>query len=170
MSDRRGRWWLRAGWWFLAALLLGGCSGEPDTGPGKVRWDRETCVRCQMAVSDPKFSAQVRVHPGKGSKLYKFDDIGCAIIWLDEQGLASDPDIEIWVNDYQTGDWIDARRAWYVPGQITPMGYGLGATPEKRPGALDFAAARRHVYEVESTYHLHRGDPHPHPQPGDENR
>ncbi len=160
---------LLAGWLLLAAagLLLAACSGEPDRGPGKVRWDRETCVRCNMAVSDPHYSAQVRVHPGPGSRLYKFDDIGCAVIWLDEQKLADDPDVEIWVNDYRTGEWIDARSAWYVPGKVTPMGYGLGATREKEPGAMDFAAARRHIYRVEETFHQHRGGDHTHPQRGE---
>ncbi len=149
-------------------LLLGGCSGEPDTGPGKVRWDRDTCVRCNMVLSDPMYSAQVRVHPGEKSRLYKFDDIGCAVIWLDEQKLADDPDVEIWVNDYRTGDWIDARKAWYVPGKVTPMGYGLGATAQKEPGAMDFQAARKHIYEVEETFHLHRGEEHAHPAAGEE--
>ncbi len=165
-SGRRGMAVLLLG----LLLLLGGCSGEPDTGPGKVRWDRETCVRCNMAVSDPMYSAQVRVHPGKKSRLYKFDDIGCAVIWLDEQKLADDPDVEIWVNDYRTGDWIDARKAWYVPGKVTPMGYGLGATAQKEPGAMDFQAAQKHIYEVEETFHVHRGDEHAHPAPGEENK
>ncbi len=139
-------------------LLLAGCGGEPDTGPGKVRWDRETCVRCGMAVSDPKYSAQVRAPRQHGKRpLYKFDDIGCAIIWLDQQPWKDDPTVEIWVNDYHDGKWLDARKAWYVPGKITPMGYGLGATDKKEPGAMDFAAARKHVYEVEEKYHVHRG-------------
>ncbi len=158
-------WALLLGW-AMMALLLGGCSRAPDTGPGEVRWDRDTCARCAMAISDPKFSAQVRVHPPQGrSRLYKFDDIGCAVIWLDEHKLADDPKVEIWVNDYHSGDWLDARKAWYVPGQITPMGYGLGATARKEPGAMDFAAARRHIYQVEKTYHLHRGgESHAQPQ------
>ena len=154
----------------LVLSFLAGCSGEPDSGPGKVRWDRETCVRCNMAVSDPKYSAQVRLHPGKKSKLYKFDDIGCAVIWLDEQKLADDPDLEIWVNDYRTGDWIDARKAWYVAGKVTPMGYGLGATTEREPGAMDFEAAKKHVYQVEESFHVHRGDEHAHPVPGEEDK
>jgi len=145
-------------------FLLAACSGEPDTGPGKVRWDRDQCERCAMAVSDPMHSAQVRVHMKDGrSRLYKFDDIGCAVIWLDQQPFGDDPRTEIWVNDYRTGEWIDARKAWYVPGKVTPMGYGLGATTEKEPGALDFEAAGRHIYKVEETFHVHRGDEHTHP-------
>jgi nitrous oxide reductase accessory protein NosL len=144
---------------FALLLLLAGCSGEPDTGPGKVRWDREICARCAMAVSDHNYAAQIRGGPvGQKGKLYKFDDIGCAVIWLDQQPWKDNPSIEIWVTDYRNGDWIDARKAWYVKGKITPMGYGLGATPEKETGALDFAAAKKHIYNVEETFHIHRGD------------
>ena len=151
----------------LVLLLLGGCSGEPDTGPGKVRWDREVCVRCAMAVSDHNYAAQVRGGPaGQKSKLYKFDDIGCAVIWLDQQPWKDNPKTEVWVTDYRNGDWIDARKAWYVEGKITPMGYGLGATPEKEPGALNFAQARKHIYDVEEQTHTHRGDEHQHPATG----
>jgi nitrous oxide reductase accessory protein NosL len=148
-------------------LLLAGCSNEPDTGPGKVRWDREVCARCAMTVSDHNYSAQVRGGPaGQKGKLYKFDDIGCAVIWLDQQPWKDNPKTEIWVTDYRNGDWLDARKAWYVKGKITPMGYGLGATPEQEPGALDFAQARKHIYEVEEQTHTHRGDEHQHPAAG----
>jgi len=149
-------------------LVLGGCSGEPDTGPGKVRWDREVCARCAMAVSDHNYSAQVRGGPvGQKSKLYKFDDIGCAMIWLDQQAWKDNPSIEVWVTDYRNGNWIDARKAWYVTGKVTPMGYGLGATPEKQAAALDFEAAKKHVYTVEEQTHSHRGDSHDHAEPGE---
>ncbi len=148
-------------------FVLAGCSNEPDTGPGKVRWDREVCARCAMAVSDHNYAAQVRGGPpGQKGKLYKFDDIGCAVIWLDEQPWKDNPETEVWVTDYRNGEWIDARKAWYVKGKITPMGYGLGATTEKEPGALDFAQARKHIYDVEEQTHTHRGDEHQHPAAG----
>ncbi|WP_456379031.1 nitrous oxide reductase accessory protein NosL [Thiolapillus sp.] len=149
-------------------LVLAGCSGEPDTGPGKVRWDREVCERCAMTVSDHNYSAQVRGGPvGQKGKLYKFDDIGCAVIWLDQQPWKDDPSTEVWVTDYRNGDWIDARKAWYVTGKVTPMGYGLGATPEKEAAALDFEAAKKHVYTVEEQTHSLRGDSHDHAEPGE---
>ena len=75
----------------LIAFLLAGCSGEDATGPGEVRWDRESCARCAMAVSDRHFSAQVRGGAaGQRTRLYKFDDIGCAVVWLDQQDWKDD--------------------------------------------------------------------------------
>ena len=138
---------------FIAAvllLLLGGCSGEPDTGPAKIRWDREVCARCVMAVSDPRYAAQIRGGPGsEKTRVYKFDDIGCAVIWLDEQPWKNDPRTEIWVADFRNQKWIDATKAWYISGKKTPMDYGLGAQNEPAEGALDFAGARRHIEKVD---------------------
>ncbi|MCW8964369.1 MAG: nitrous oxide reductase accessory protein NosL [Gammaproteobacteria bacterium] len=139
-------------------MLLSACSQEDATGPGKVRWDQESCARCAMAVSDRNYAAQVRgADAGSITKLYKFDDIGCAVIWLKKQQWKDDPRTEIWVTDHQNGQWIDARKASYVTGKITPMGYGLGAQPEATEGSLDFAGARKHIMIVESTEHIHRG-------------
>jgi copper chaperone NosL len=145
----------------VSLLLMTACSNEPETGPGEVRWDRETCERCVMTLSDPNSSAQIRGGPeGEVQKLIKFDDLGCAVIWLDQQSWKDNPQIEIWVNQYQTGDWIDARQAYYVKNQLTPMNYGLGAQLEAAPDALSFAEAREHIYKVEEELNLHGGALH----------
>ncbi len=141
---------------FLFAISA--CSLEEETGPAEVRWDVDTCARCVMAVSDRYFSAQIRGGPADSrTKVYKFDDIGCAVIWLDEQAWKDDPRTEVWVNDHRTGDWIDARQASYVSGLVSPMAYGLGAQSEAVTDGLDFAAASKHIYQVEETSHKHRG-------------
>ena len=142
----------------LIALLLAGCAGEDATGPGEVRWDRESCTRCAMAVSDRHYSAQVRGGPaGQRTRLNSFDDIGCAVVWLDQQEWKDDARTEIWVTDQLSGAWIDARLARYVSGKVTPMDYGLGAQREALPGSMDFAQARKHIYTVDERKHLHGG-------------
>jgi nitrous oxide reductase accessory protein NosL len=146
----------------LITFLLAGCSGEEATGPGEVRWDRESCTRCAMAVSDRHFAAQVRGGAaGQRSRLYKFDDIGCAVVWLDQQDWKEDARTEIWVTDQLSGEWIDARLASYVTGKVTPMDYGLGAQPEASPGAMDFTRAREHIYAVDESKHRHGGGHQP---------
>ncbi len=134
-------------------LVLSGCSGDPGTGPADVKWDRDACERCRMVLSDRHYAAQVRVFPeGKRSKVFFFDDIGCASLWLAGTPWEQDPKTEIWVTDYRTGEWIDARTATYVKERITPMEYGLGAQAEPVPGGIDFNAARVHVVEVEERF------------------
>lgn len=142
-------------------LLIVACSNEPETGPGEVRWDREPCTRCVMTLSDPNFAAQIRGGPaGEDVKLQKFDDLGCAVIWLDQQNWKDNPAVEIWVNQYQSGDWIDAKQAYYIQNQLTPMNYGLGAQLEAAPGAMNFTEAREHIYKVEEELNLHGGTMH----------
>lgn len=138
---------------FLTSLALSGCSGDSGTGPAQVRWDRTTCDRCRMLLSDHKHAAQVRLNEAEGrSRVYFFDDIGCALIWLENRPERRQAAGEIWVNDWRDGQWLDARRAFYVSGQTTPMEYGLGAQANPVPEALDFAAARNHVFAVEHRF------------------
>ena len=143
--------WLFAG--LLLLLLLGACSGDPGTGPKEVKWDRDACERCRMVLSDRHYSAQVRLFPeGKRDKVFFFDDIGCATLWLEGKAWNDDPRTEIWVTDHRSGEWIDARTATYVKEKITPMEYGLGAQTEPAPGGLDFEQAKRHIVEVEERF------------------
>ena len=143
----------------LLVFFIAACTGEPETGPVKVRWDREICPRCAMVVSDHNYTAQVRGGPvDKKKKVYTFDDIGCAVIWLDNQPWKEDQGTEIWVTDHRNGEWIDARTARYVTGKITPMAYGLGAQNEPAENSLSFTEAIKHIYAVEAAEHQHAGD------------
>lgn len=128
----------------LATLpLIHGCGKRDDGhGPAPVHWDRDACIRCNMLLSDRHYAAQIRGGPER--KAYKFDDIGCALFWLKEQAVpwADAADTEIWVNDFKTGAWIDARSAHYLAGKTTPMLYGYGASAEALPGSVDFTTLR----------------------------
>ena len=142
--------------WAVLALMLVGCSGEPATGPVEVKWDRDQCERCRMVVSDRVHSAQVRQPLADGrSKVFRFDDFGCAVIWLEDKPWKDDPRTEFWITDYRTGEWIDAKTAVYVSGRLTPMEYGLGAQGEPAEGGLDFAQAKAQVFEVERRLGIH---------------
>ena len=79
---------------------------------------------------------------------------------------------EIWVTDYRNGEWIDARKAHYVPGKITPMDYGLGATTEMEADkqTLDYAQARAHIYKIEEKYQIHTNTDEHHPNAAPEPR
>lgn len=125
------------------ALFITACSGEPETGPVEVKWDRDTCKRCSMAVSDRHYAAQVRGGPKK--QAFKFDDIGCAVHWLKDQPWGNDPATEIWVTDFRSGKWLDARTANYVAGKTTPMAYGYGASGEALPGSIGFEEVRKQL-------------------------
>ena len=141
-------------------FLLTACGEEQTTGPVTIRWDREICARCAMAISDHKFAAEIRGgRKDKKAKVYKFDDVGCAVIWLDKQNWKNDARTELWVQDHNNEEWINARKAWYVTLKNTPMDYGLGAQKDKVEGAFNFTEAKKHIYEVEQRINPHTGKP-----------
>ena len=141
---------------YTVLLVLSGCGGDPQTGPLEPHWDRDACERCRMVLSDHDYSAQIRYLPQgkKRTRTLWFDDIGCATLWLAEQPWRDDPSVEIWVTDYQSGKWIDARTATYVKQRVTPMAYGLGATSERLEGNLDFAQAQQHIRDMEQRFNI----------------
>ena len=137
-----------------AVFVLVGCSGGPETGPGQVRWDKVSCERCLMAVSDRHFSAQIRGGPAeRKSRLYFFDDFGCAVLWLEEQPWRNESRNEIWVTDAQTGQWLDARTARFTTGFITPMDFGLAAGVADTSGALTYEQAVQEVQDRQARHH-----------------
>lgn len=133
----------------LSFLIMAGCS-EQDTGPVEVKWDREVCERCRMMLSDPYHSAQIR--GGEKNKVYKFDDIGGAILWIQDKSWKDGEKTEIWVNDHRTGAWINAKTAWYITGQSTPMEFGLGAQREEPVVGMRFEEAVAYIVEREQKY------------------
>jgi len=128
-----------------AVLALAGCWGGEKSGPEDIHWDRDVCELCKMFISDPRFAAEVR--GGDKKKIYKFDDIGCAINWLNDQHWAGDETAEIWAAEAtSTRDkmvWLNAREARYVKGELTPMNYGYSAVAPSQAGeqvGIDFVA------------------------------
>lgn len=132
-------------------ILISGCDTKIDLSPKKIHWDRDMCERCKMVLSDRNFSAQV-INPSNG-KSYVFDDIGCAILWFQENNIEWKEKAVIWVNDAKTGAWIDARKAFYDVANITPMAYGFGAHATKaeiKEGQeiIDFEEVARRVIKI----------------------
>lgn len=63
----------------LALAVLDACSnkGNWPEGMQPIKWDRDTCVRCNMVISDRRFAAEM--HGGERDTVFKFDDIGCLV-------------------------------------------------------------------------------------------
>ncbi|MDQ1325255.1 MAG: copper chaperone NosL [Campylobacterota bacterium] len=109
----------------FVSLFFTACEEKDPNAVEKMHWDRDMCVRCVMVISDRKNAAQV-INPENG-KNYKFDDIGCAVLWFEEEKIQWKDKAKIWVTDCVSGKWIDARKAFYNSITMTPMAYGLGA-------------------------------------------
>ena len=120
---------------FLLSLFLllsiSGCEKKQiTTDLQEVHWDRDMCERCKMVTSDRHHTVQV-INPKTG-KAYMFDDIGCALLWFDEEKIAWKDQAKVWITDTETGTWIDARTAYYNAGNVTPMAYGFAAHSDKK--------------------------------------
>ena len=134
----------------LAAALSGcGPSGTWPEGMAEIKWDRDTCVRCSMVISDRRFAAEMR--GGEKDVVFKFDDIGCAAFWMRDKAKdypwLADAATRIWVADSGAGGdkWLDARKAHYAGGKISPMGYNYAARAWAEAGSQSFDEMRRHV-------------------------
>lgn len=119
---------------FLAGLLLVatffiGCDQKINTGAADVKYDREICERCKMIISDRHHTVQA-INPANGKRYY-YDDIGCMVLWFDEQKLDWFDQAIIYVTDFDTGVWIDARTAPWSNERITPMSFGMVAHKDK---------------------------------------
>ncbi len=108
----------------LVLSLLAGC-GAPK--PAKVVIGQDVCVNCGMAISDPRFVAQVVSKTGKS---YAFDSIECMVAFLTKETIPAGDVHSAWVTDYnRPGTWLPAEEARYLQsaGLRSPMGLNLSA-------------------------------------------
>jgi hypothetical protein len=112
-----------------------------------------------MVVNERKFAAEV-IDPDT-DRVYKFDDIGCAVLWLEEEHIPWADKARIWVTDAKTGEWLDARTARYTDDSITPMAYGIAAysnkTLPKGKKVYDFAEISDKIRRIEALNNQKRG-------------
>jgi len=114
----------------FVVVFFGACESKSSkTALSEVHWDRDMCSRCVMVVSDRKNSVQVK-NPDNGNK-HMFDDIGCMALWFEEENISWKNKAVVWITDVQSGEWIDAKTAFYDTNNKTPMAYGFSAHKTK---------------------------------------
>lgn len=106
-------------------FLFTACEKKVDNGLAKIHWDRDTCERCVMVMSEKSYAVQIQ-NPTTKQK-FKFDDFGCAVLWFKETNKNWFEEAVIWVKDKKSQKWINARTASWTYGNITPMNYGFAA-------------------------------------------
>lgn len=95
------------------------------TGDPVIRYGKENCARCRMAISDARFAAAWR---DPADKEAHFDDIGCMVLLQGEKN--PEAGTRFWVHDYVTEAWLDAPSASYAISESihSPMSYGVAAS------------------------------------------
>ncbi len=71
----------------------------------------------------------------KNKKTYYFDDIGCMILWTNENKIKK---VKMDVYSKDTQKYIDAKSAHYTIGEKTPMSYGFCAYEHKQKSQINF--------------------------------
>lgn len=107
-------------------ILLGGCSRNEGMTPPKVHYGEDVCALCVMIISDERFAAAI-VAPADGERFVAlYDDIGDMLV--DDEAM-SRPGAVMWVHDFDSSEWIDARSAFYCAKSelVTPMASGIAA-------------------------------------------
>jgi len=132
-------------------LTFSACEKKSSTAVQEVHWDRDMCARCVMVVSDRHNTTQV-INPDTGKK-YMFDDIGCMVLWFKDNNIEWKDKAVIWITDVITGEWIDARKAFYDTENVTPMAYGFCAhkskdTIKKGQEIIDFDEVVKRVIKI----------------------
>ncbi|MBF0447668.1 MAG: protein NosL [Magnetococcales bacterium] len=136
----------------LLAWLIAGCDQSPPQGPAEIRWDRDTCERCRMLISDRQFAAQYR---DAKTKVHLFDDLGEMILAIQTIDPQLKP-VTAYVSDIETGLWLEAGQAYYSSGHITPMGFGYGAHESPLADRVDFRTVAQWIAQGK------KGAPTPH--------
>jgi hypothetical protein len=94
-------------------------------------------TECAMTITTQNHACQAISPSGK---TWFFDDIGCLVKWLEKADFKDKA--VLWTHAEDTKEWIDARKAWYVRDDQTPMHYGFGARENKKDGMLNFEDMR----------------------------
>lgn len=103
-------------------LLLLSLACQADQEPQAIE-SYDACAACKMAISQPRYAAQV---VDKDGNAYKFDDIGCMLSYLRQHKL---PEQRVYVMDYVNQQWLEAENAVFVKSDAieSPMASGLAA-------------------------------------------
>jgi len=137
----------------VVLLNFSACEKRDPKALHEVHWDRDMCERCKMVVSERHHAVQVINVENRRS--YMFDDIGCVVLWFDDEKITWASKAKIWITDVTTGKWIDARKAFYDTNNITPMAYGLAAHKSKESikegeEIVNFEEMSKRIFKIET--------------------
>ncbi|HSG27191.1 MAG TPA: nitrous oxide reductase accessory protein NosL [Candidatus Krumholzibacterium sp.] len=83
-------------------------------------YPEDICSLCRMAVSDPRFAAEIVSAEGE---VFKFDDIGCLESFQEQDRDL--PGAAVFVKDFESALWLPIGEATIVSTEMsTPMGSG----------------------------------------------
>jgi len=112
----------------MGILLIYSCEVRPT--PEPVRFGKDQCAFCRMAIVDAGFASELKTKKGK---VYKFDAIECLAAFYLSGKIPKQEVLAIWVSDYKQKKFIRAETAYYLisPNVRSPMGLNIAAFEKK---------------------------------------
>ena len=107
----------------LFVIVLTGCKSEKEP----IQYGKDACDHCKMLAMDPRFGAEIITAKGK---IYKFDDINCMVLFMNNPATNPGAIAEIYVIDYSNPQaFIKAEDAFYIQSDLirSPMASGVAA-------------------------------------------
>jgi len=111
----------------VIALLFGAVAAgiwwleRPPAGPLEPVWDKESCAHCGMAVSDPRYAAEIQTRDGR---VLFFDDPGCLLQYEKDHHPEEQA---VYFHHSREPRWMPAQATGFLKGASTPMNWGLAA-------------------------------------------
>lgn len=131
------------------SALLAACNEDDPWPEGMtpIKWDRDTCQRCKMIISDRRFAVEIK--GGPKDTVFKFDDIGCAATWrvekIEDYPWMTASDTRFWVAAYPGGGkiWLDPQTAHFQSGHTSPMGYNYAAFASAQADSISYVDVQK---------------------------
>ncbi len=144
----------------VAALLLATLAcRNADQRPRAIE-SEDACARCKMTISQPRYAAQIVEKDGTS---YKFDDIGCMVIFARQHQLTRAAGAKMYVMDYAATDWLDAERAVFVKSDAidSPMASGLAAFRDQSTAQKSVVGNSGRMLDIKDVMSSSSDDAHP---------
>ncbi|WP_311975568.1 nitrous oxide reductase accessory protein NosL [Anoxybacteroides rupiense] len=121
--------------WFIlfcaSSIALAACGREESYKPKPINSDIDACEVCHMNIAAKNYATELLL---KNGEVYKFDDIGCMVEFIQKKSIEATNIAATYVRDVQSGKWIRWENAFYVyiPDFPTPMSYGVVSFSTKK--------------------------------------
>ncbi len=104
-------------------IAVAACSTTSQVGPVPI-YPEDRCTACGMHILDTRYASEAVLTSGK---VLKFDDMGEMFSYLRAKGLDREQIRAIFVQDFQTREWLKGEEAHFVVAEEihTPMGSGV---------------------------------------------
>lgn len=116
----------------LALTFFSACNSSESSSTQSLKSEVKVCPKCNMEVEKSNLHSASLV---KNDTILYFDDIGCMILWSNENNINTEK-AKVFSKD--TNHYIDAASASYKIGEKTPMSYGFCAYENSVANHIDF--------------------------------